>query len=385
MTSQRDVYERLRTIAQDAVERAADLTRTITEIPSPSGDEQRKAEFVADLLNDRGYDPQIDDVHNVVVRRGDRGGRALMLLAHTDTVFPSGTNLATRRTGDRLYGPSIGDNSLGVAAMLTLLDLLDSEQIETDADVIAVANVGEEGLGNLRGARAAVDAYFDQLGAVIAVEGHNLGRLTHAGVGSIRFRVIVNGPGGHSWGAFGTPSAIHHLGEIIADIAKLRPPAHPRTSFNVGVIDGGTSVNTIAAQASAIIDLRSIDAGELAKIHHQVMEIIERHNDHQMSTSVETLGERPAASIAVDHPLISVAKRSLEWVGLRPELDASSTDANIPLSRGIPAVCIGITRGGRGHTVEEYIEVPPIADGLAQLARLTLDATSLIASAGLET
>lgn len=384
MTSQGDVYERLRNRARERVDDASTLAQQLCEIPSPSGDEGEKAAFVADLLRKRGYSPTVDEINNVYVRRGDGGGGAVMLVAHIDTVFPSGTPLNAHREGDRLFGPAIGDNSLGVAAMLTVLDILDQEEVRTDTDLILVANVGEEGLGNLRGVRAAVDRFEDDLAAVIAVEGHNLGRLTNAGVGSVRLRVTVTGPGGHSWGAFGTPSAIHELGKAVSKIAAIDAPEDPRTTYNVGMIDGGTSVNTIAASASAVIDIRSVDPKSLATMHERIRGILESVQSDQISVDIEILGERPAGSISTSHPLVSLSKDVLAWLDLRVDFDAASTDANIPLSRGIPALCIGITTGGRGHTVEEYVDVAPIANGLAQLARLAVDTSHLAANDELE-
>jgi acetylornithine deacetylase/succinyl-diaminopimelate desuccinylase-like protein len=253
----------IRTMAAGAIEATGQLAATICRVPAPTGEEGERAALVASLLEERGYPAEVDAIGNVYVRRGHRGGPALMLLAHTDTVFPAETNLEVVRVRDELHGPGIGDNSLGVAAMISTLQILDKLEIETAADIIAVANVGEEGLGNLRGARAAVERFRDELGAVVAIEGHNLGRITHIAVGSKRWRVTVRGPGGHSWGSFGQPSAIHGLGRIIGAIAEIKTPAEPRTTFNVGNIEGGTSINTIAPVASALIDMRSVDAEAL--------------------------------------------------------------------------------------------------------------------------
>src|SRR5437016_4810105 len=226
-------------------ETVAELARRICEVAAPTGNEWERARLVASLCRDQGYAPEIDAVGNVYIRRGKReDGPVLMLLAHTDTVFPQTTPISVERQGDILRGPGIGDNSVNVAAMISALDILDELGKETDADIIAVADVGEEGLGNLLGARTAVERYRENLGAVIAIDG-NLGRIIHVAVGSKRWRIIVRGPGGHSYGAFGTPSAIHGLGRIIAAIADLKVPQQPKTTFNVGVIEGGTSVNTI--------------------------------------------------------------------------------------------------------------------------------------------
>src|SRR5947209_11701328 len=218
----------------------------------------------------------MDTKGNVYIRRGKHEHRpALMLLAHTDTVFPHTTPIAVERQGDILRGPGIGDNSVHVAAMISALDILDELGRETDADIVAVADVGEEGLGNLLGARTAVERYREQLGAVIAIDG-SLGKITHGAVGSKRWRITVRGPGGHSYGAFGTPSAIHGLGRIIAAIADLTVPQQPKTTFNVGIIEGGTSVHTIAPRASDLLDMRSTDIGELGQVPSQVQAIVEQ-------------------------------------------------------------------------------------------------------------
>lgn len=372
--------DQIRTVAAEYVEAAASLAADICQIPAPTGDEGVRAAYVASLLEQRGYAVEPDDIGNIYARRGKHGGKALMLMAHTDTVFPHGTDLNVVRRGDELHGPAIGDNCLGVAAMLTTLDVLDRLEINTAADIIAVANVGEEGLGNLRGSRAAVDRWRSDLGAVVAIEGHNLGRITHIAVGSKRWRVTVHGPGGHSWGAFGEPSAIHGLGRIIANIADLKMPGDPRTTFNVGIIDGGTSINTIAPSASALIDMRSVDASALETLAEDVGRIIESAPGKGLTVDVETLGERPAGKCDVKDPIVQIAADTLAWLGLDAVYDASSTDANIPISLNIPALCIGITHGGRVHTVEEFISIPPIERGLSQLVRLCVDATTMISS-----
>ena len=226
----------LRATATKRVEVVAELTRSICEVPAPTGNERERAQLVASLWRERGYRPEIDAIGNVYVRRGKRENRpVLMLLAHTDTVFPHTTPISVKRQADILSGPGIGDNSVNVAAMISALDVLDELGRETDADIVAVADVGEEGLGNLTGARAAVERYHEKLGAVIAIDG-NLGKIAHIAVGSKRWRITVRGPGGHSYGAFGTPSAIHGLGRIIAAIADLEVPQQPKTTYNVGII-----------------------------------------------------------------------------------------------------------------------------------------------------
>ena len=300
-----------------------------------------------------------------------------MFLAHIDTVFPISTPISVTREGDVMRGPSIGDNSLSVAAMLSIFTILDELGVETESDILAVANVGEEGLGNLRGARAAVERYRNDVGAVIAIDGR-LGVIVNTAVGSQHWRITVHGPGGHSFGSFGQPSAIHGLGRIITAIADLDVPKTPKTTFNVGLIEGGTSVNTIAPTASAIIDLRSTDVALLNQLAERVRAIVGQKAGQGLRTEIEVLGERPAGTRSQQDPLIQLADKTLRWVGIEPVYAASSTDANIPISLDIPALCVGVTYAGRAHTIEEYIQVPPIADGMTQLLCLTVEACTLI-------
>ncbi len=369
----------LRAAAAKRTEAVAELAQRICEVPAPTGNERERGRLVASLWRERGYTPEIDAIGNVYIRRGTREhGPVLMLLAHTDTVFPQTTPISVERQGDILRGPGIGDNSVNVAAMIGALDILDELGRETAADIVAVADVGEEGLGNLLGARTAVERYHEKLGAVIAIDG-DLGRITHAAVGSKRWRITVHGPGGHSYGSFGTPSAIHGLGRIIAAIADLEVPQRPKTTFNVGIIEGGTSVNTIAPQATALLDLRSTDITALNRVAEQVRAIVEQRAGRGLRTEIEMLGERPAGERSQADPLVRLAAEAITWLGMEPTYEASSTDANIPISLHIPAVCIGITQVERAHTLEEFLYVPPIGDGLAQLTRLCIEACTLIA------
>jgi len=371
----------LRQEARARVEAVADLTQRICAVPAPTGEERVRAEFVASLWRERGYAPEFDELNNVYVRRGTRANSPLlMLLAHTDTVFPATTPINIRRDGDLLFGPSIGDNSVSVASMLTVFEVLDALGWETAVDIVAVANVGEEGLGNLCGARAAVQRYRSDLGAVLAIDGR-LGCIVNVAVGSKRWKVTLKGPGGHSYGSFGTPSAIHGLGKIIAAISDVTVPQDPKTTFNVGIIEGGTSVNTIAAQASAIIDMRSTDVAALDVLAEQVRAIVKRYigADSGLQAEIAVLGERPAGGRGEDDQLVQLAMQALRWVQVEPRLVASSTDANIPISLNIPSVCVGITQGEKAHTTGEYISVPPIERGIAQLVRLCADACELIA------
>lgn len=380
MSSSQRHIEAVRRAAAARAQKTIDLATRICQVPAPTGLEHERAALVYELFAGSGYFPTIDNIGNVTVRRRGAGAPLLLLLAHTDTVFPIDTDIVVTASERKVHAPGIGDNSLGVAAMIEALRILDELQIDTDRDIVAVANVGEEGLGNLRGARAAVTEFRHEIGSVVAIEGHNLGRVTHGAVGSVRLRVTVIGRGGHSWGAFGEPNAIHVLANIIADITSMDIPLEPKTTINVGLIEGGVSINTIAPVASAMVDMRSIDADQLVKLVERVRVRASSAARDGVRIDIEVLGERPAGSTPIDSPLVRAAASVLNRLGYEGIFDASSTDANIPISLGIPAVCVGVTTGGFGHTVDEYIDVSPVADGIAQLVLLCIEATQTIAS-----
>ena len=254
-------------------------------------------------------------------------------------------------------------------------------------DIWLVANTGEEGNGDLRGMRAAVDRLQAVLGACIVIEGMGLSRVVHRALGSRRFRIRATAPGGHSWSDFGVASALHVLIQLAADLTRLKPPAEPRTTFNVGAFHGGTSVNTIAQHADLELDLRSEDPAALAEIVAHVQAIVARYQTPRwqqagVHVTVETIGDRPGGAIADDHPLVQAAIRSLGSVGIQPQLNLriSSTDANVPLSRGIPAVCIGITDGANAHRTDEWIAPDLLPKGMQHLLGLTRWATEWLGS-----
>jgi acetylornithine deacetylase/succinyl-diaminopimelate desuccinylase-like protein len=320
-------------------------------------------------------DVHVDAVGNAIGIRpgsGNGTGGALMLAAHTDTVFPAGTDLTVLRGADRISGPGIGDNSLGVAALLTAARLLETLGIATTQDILFVADAGEEGLGDLRGMREAVQTYRDRLGTVIAVEGHNLGRVTHRAVGSRRYRLTVTGPGGHSWGNYGRPNAIHILARLITDLLAVPIPTSPKTSLSVGTIAGGVSVNTIAPSATALVDLRSMSQAHLEKLAAQVERTVRSVHIPDVQVTAEIMGNRPAGDQPADAPIVLTCMDVLRALGITPTLDASSTDANVPIGLGIPAICIGIAEGGNAHRLEEFIRVSSIPTGLQQLLLLAL-------------
>ena len=363
----------LRAAAESLAPAVIDLTTRIAAVPAPTGDEGERAAVVAAMLRDAGLPVSTDPLGDVLATLPgvNRGRPPVVLAAHTDTVFPRATPLQIRREGERVLGPGVGDNSLGVAALVSLPALLRAAGFAPAVDVVLAADVGEEGLGNLRGMRAVMDAY-PNAGAVIAIEGHNLGRLTHVAVGSRRLRVTATGPGGHSWGDAGRPSAIHALARVVADLGAMPIPRAPKSSLNVGTFVGGVSVNTIAPVATCVIDLRSVDAPTLTRLGERVDRIIEAANRDGVAFTRDILGERPAGVVPLESSIVRLATGVLSALGVETSYDASSTDANVPISRGIPAVCVGLTSGGNVHREDEWIAVDPIPTGLAQLGLLTL-------------
>jgi tripeptide aminopeptidase len=353
---------------------------TIQQIPAPTFEEQARGRYVEQQMYDLGLADVVTDAPgNVYGRRvGRAGGPALLIAAHLDTVFPAGTDLEVRREGARVYGPGLGDNSLGVAALLHLARAMRKHDLPNQGDIWFVANVGEEGLGDLRGMRAAVDRLGKRIAAAIALEGTGLDRLVHAGLGVRRYRISAAAAGGHSWQNFGAPSAIHGLVRLAAELTRLEAPREPRSTFNIGVIEGGTSVNTIAERASLLLDLRSVDPVALQSLVDQVERIVggARAAEPEVTFAIETVGDRPAGRIPLEHPLARAAAAAYAAAGISVSYEAASTDANIPLSRGIPAVCVGVGDGENAHRLDEYIEPARIPAGMRALLWLTLAATT---------
>lgn len=353
-----------------------DIIREVTrvcQIPAPTFEEEERSAYVRDRLQGYVDEVSVDELGDVVGRiRGTGGGPTVLLAAHIDTVFPRGTDVRVRVDGEILRAPGVGDNSASVGVMLQAARLLHEQSIRLPGDVLLAATVGEEGLGNLRGIRAVVERHEAELDYVLALDG-SLGCMVRQGVGSRRLRLVVSTEGGHSWGAFGMPSAIHSLSRMIAQISELRVPANPKTTFNVGTISGGTSVNTIAARAEAVVDLRSLDPDELRRLEERVRRIA---TDVARQTGVtaqfELLGDRPSGVIAEDHPLCRVVRAVHGELGLQTRTYPSSTDSNIPLAMGIPAVTVGVTLGGNGHRTDEYIHSSTLGRGLAQVLLLLL-------------
>ncbi|WP_129631969.1 M20/M25/M40 family metallo-hydrolase [Candidatus Oscillochloris fontis] len=350
----------------------------IQQVPAPTFAEQRRGQLVAERLRSLGlHDVVQDDMGNVYARRpGATHQLGLLVSAHLDTVFPQDTDLSIRYVGNRVYGPGIGDNSTGVAALLHLAQLYTQHDLPNQRDIWFVANIAEEGLGDLRGMRAVIEQLRHTISSVIVLEGCDFGTLHHYAIGVRRYRIEATAPGGHAWGNFGNPSAIHTLVRLATRITELSVPRHPRTTFNIGTIEGGTSVNTIAQHANMLLDMRSVSAPALGELLCHVDRLIHAaNNEHpQVHVKAISVGDRPSGAISRDHPLVQAAVSAYQSAGATINFQQSSTDANIPLSLGIPAVCVGITDGGNAHRTDEYIVPENLGRGIQALLLLSLAA-----------
>jgi len=363
----------------DAVRRAFDFLKAdndhtteeqieLTEVEAPTFEEAEKGKLFARKLVELGIEKvTTDEVGNVFgVRRGSGSGPKLVVCAHLDTVFPRGTHVKARREGSRVYAPGISDDGRGLASVLTIVRALNEAELQTVGDLIIGATVGEEGLGDLRGVKT-LFANRSDIDGFISIEPGTPDRITYLGAGSKRYKVTFQGPGGHSFGNFGTPSPIHALGRAISKIADLEVPRDPKTTFNVGLIGGGTSVNTIAETAEAVIDMRSTSQAELESLETKVLTLIREaaeaenrrwRRDEAISVVLERVGDRPAGSQSPDSEIVQTAAAAGLVMGFRPILEgASSTDSNIPIHLGIPAVTLGGGGDfGGAHTLNEYYD-----------------------------
>jgi tripeptide aminopeptidase len=356
-------------VNKDVINRVIELAIQIQQIPSPTFQEQKRAKVVESLfLAETLKDVCIDEAGNVIACLvGNGKKKPLIVSAHLDTVFPLDTDLHVTRGAELIHGPGLGDNSLGVASLFGLLWALREQGSQLPGDVWFIANVGEEGLGNLNGMKAVVDRFGADIHAYLVIEGLALGHVYHRAVGVKRYRVAARTSGGHSWSDYGQPSAVHELAKLIVALTSLELPGHPRTTMNVGRISGGTSVNVIASEASFELDLRSEGSEALAALISAADKLIHKANRNGVTVEAQVIGQRPAGEISVNHPLVALAKDCLRGQGLEPGLISGSTDANIPLSKGYPAIVLGVTTGGSAHTIHEYINTSPITQGLEQL------------------
>jgi tripeptide aminopeptidase len=344
---------------------------SICEIPAPPFKESVRGAEYKRRLEALGLTVRIDSIGNVIAeRRGTGNGPTVMIAGHLDTVFPEGTDVKVKRDGTRFTGPGIGDDCRGLAVVLAVARAFQMEKVATTGTVIFVGNVGEEGPGNLRGVRHLFEReYKGRIDYFISVDGTGLG-VTSRAVGSNRYRVTYKGPGGHSYGAFGMPSPIHALGRAISAIADIQVPTTPKATFNVGIVEGGTSVNTISPSGAMDVDLRSESPKALAdldaKFQTAVRNALTAENARwpqsrvRITMQLDTIGIRPAGAQPDDVPIVRAATAAAKALGFTAPTTASSTDANLPMSLGIPAITIDGGGDGRGAhaTTESYDDGP---------------------------
>jgi acetylornithine deacetylase/succinyl-diaminopimelate desuccinylase-like protein len=346
--------------------RALAEQKRITEIPAPPYKESVRAAYYLKRFQELGFkDASIDAEGNVIaLRKGSGGGPKLVVSAHLDTVFPEGTDVTVKEKDGVILAPGIGDDSRGLAALLSLIQAMNANQIATVGDVLFVGTVGEEELGNLRGVKALFRDHAD-IDGFISIDGLGITRIVNQATGSHRYEMTFKGPGGHSFQEFGLPSAIHAMGRAIAKISELQTPNEPKTTFTVGTVSGGTSVNAIAAEARMAVDMRSDSTEELLKLEARLLDLVKdavreenaRWNSDKIAVEIKLIGDRPAGIVALDSPIVQATQRAVTTITRAPRVTfaGSSTDSNWAMSRGIPAVTIGGGgEGGNWHSRNEW-------------------------------
>lgn len=362
----------------------------ISEIEAPTGDERRRGAWVADRFRAAGLTGvRVDEANNVVGRRaGIVDDTPVVICAHLDTVFPLGTSVRVRRSGRRLEGPGIGDNGRGLAGLLALAGVIDGVQLRTYAPVDFIATAGEEGAGDLRGAKHIFATGAADARAAIALDGAGDERIVHRALGSRRFRIAFRGPGGHSWTAFGVPNAVHAAAFAAAKLARLPMPIDPRTTLSVGRIGGGIAVNAIPDDAWLEVDLRSTTTAMLDRFERDIHAVARAAADDEnsrrtraaveLTVAITRIGSRPSGETPRDHPLVALAVEATRLAGREPDLATASTDANVPISRGIPAIAIGAGgRGGDAHSPTEWFDNTDGCTGLARALAIVVGAAGL--------
>jgi tripeptide aminopeptidase len=363
----------------------------VSQIAAPTGEERLRAEWVAARLQSLGLtDGRIDAAGNVVASRpGLEAGRPVLVCAHLDTVFGRNVTLTFRRDGERLTGPGIGDNGRGLAAMLAIAEEIDGRSVRTRRPIVFVATTGEEGAGDLRGAKYLFAHLDDEPAAAIALDGAGDERIVHKALGSRRYRISYRGAGGHSWAAFGIPNAVHAAASAAAMLAALPLPKTPRTTLSVSRIGGGTSINSIPEEGWLEVDLRSTSLGVLDRFDREIRIIVraaaQQENARRatatppLSHDVMVIGDRPSGELPADHPLVLSAVEATHLIDREPELAAASTDANIPIALGVPAIAIGAGgRGGDAHTPGEWYDNTDGPLGIVRAMTILATAAELV-------
>jgi len=389
-------FRSLAAARQRLARRDADIVRAqveLAQIAAPTGEEGERGEWVARRFTASGLrDVHVDAAGNVVGRApGARDLEPVVVCAHLDTVFPRDMPLAVRRDGARIVGPGINDNGRGLAVTLALAEELARGRVRTSRPVEFVATTGEEGAGDLRGAKHFFAARGRRIAAVVALDGAGDERVIHRALGSRRFRISFYGAGGHSWSAFGTPNPVHAAAWCAATLSRLTLPSEPRTTLSVGRIGGGLSVNSIPDAAWLEVDLRSASRALLDRYEREIRTAARLALDEEnarraagasaLSLTLEVIGDRPGGETPVDHPLVQSALEATRLVGRSPELALASTDANVPMSRGIAAIAIGAGgRGGDAHTPREWFENADGTLGVARALTIVVSAAGLVAA-----
>lgn len=364
----------------------------LTEIPAPSFQEEKRAQAVKEILSAEGLSVYTDKIGNVIGElRGAEDKEVVLLSAHLDTVFPEGTEINVRREGDRLVAPGISDNGTGLAGLLAVARALHVAKIKPQRTILFAANVGEEGEGNLRGMRALVDAYGPKLRAVIVLDGSGIDHVTTKALASRRVEVVITGPGGHSWSDFGMPNPINALVRGSVRFINTKVPAAPRTTFNLGQVEGGTSVNSIPFGAKLKVDLRSENEDEIVRMENALRECMAAGVKDEMDNSrdrsrgklewkLNLIGSRPGGDLPADSGLLAALHAADDVIGNKSRNERSSTDANIPLSMGIEAISIGAGgNGGGAHSLQEWYEPTDRELGLKRVLLTLLGVSGLAA------
>ncbi len=363
----------------------------LTEIPAPSFQESERAAAVKVLLSAVGLEVSTDKAGNVIgLLRGESDKELVILSAHLDTVFPAGTDVKVRRDKSRMTAPGISDNGAGLVALVAVARALHEARIQPRRTILFVADVGEEGEGNLRGMRALVDAYRERLKAVIVLDGSSIDHVTTKALASRRVEVVITGPGGHSWSDFGIPNPINALVRGSVRFINTRVPSSPRTTYNLGQIEGGTSVNSIPHEARLKVDLRSEGDDELIRLESALRDCIAAGIRDEMETArdrskgklewrLDLLGSRPGGELAPNSPLLATLRAADEAVHNQSRLERASTDANIPLSLGIEAIAIGAGgNGGGAHSLQEWYESDGRETGLQRVLLTLLGSSGIV-------
>jgi acetylornithine deacetylase/succinyl-diaminopimelate desuccinylase-like protein len=365
----------------------------LTEIPAPPFKEPVRAVAFRDMLKAHGLiEVEIDTEGNAMgLRRGTGGGGLVVVSAHLDTVFPEGTNVKVKREGSRLLAPGVGDDSAGLATLLSLLRAMDAAEIKTRSDILFVGDVGEEGLGDLRGMRHLFTKgrYKDQIKYFFSIDGSSTTRIANCGVGSKRYRVTFNGPGGHSYNAFGLVNPMVAMSQAVVELYKIQTPTRPKATYSASVVGGGTSVNAIPNSVWIEFDMRSDDAKELDRLENRFLTIVNQAVDTEnfarstkeglVSAEIKLVGDRPAGRTDEKNEIVQFATAAFLAHGNKPTYECGSTDSNMAMSLGIPAITIPrVGKGDRSHSLDEWMDTDFASNHLVK----SIGLTTILAVAG---